>query len=361
MRCVAFYAPMKPPDHPVPSGDREMARALVTALERNGMKVDQPSSLRVYDGAGDLAAQTAFMVTAEAEAGRLVASLRDAPPDVWITYHNYYKAPDLIGPRVCRALNLPYAQIESSRAKSRLTGRWSGFAAAAEAASDAAALILYLTTQDHEALERDRPEGQRLVHLRPFLPLEVLPPIAPGATKAPMLTAGMMREGDKLASYRIIADTLPLLDTPWRLDIAGDGPARPQVEALMAPFGDRVRFLGKLDRDGMARAYHGAQLFFWPGVNEAYGMVYLEAQAAGLPVVAQYRPGLRDVLAPAKYPSPEDGPGALADCIERLLRDPQLRTNGAEAARMHIAQHHLIGSAARTLGDALGQLMAGAS
>lgn len=361
MKRVAFYAPMKPPDHPVPSGDREMARALVAALERNGLSVAQPSSLRVYDGAGDLTAQAALMVTAEAEFRRLVGSLRDDPPDVWITYHNYYKAPDLIGPAVSGALNLPYVQIESSRARSRLSGRWADFAAVAEAASDAASLIFYLTAQDREALERDRPEGQRLVHLRPFLPLEVLPPAAPGASDAPMLTAGMMRDGDKLASYRIIADTLPLLDTPWRLDIAGDGPARPKVEALMAPFGDRVRFLGRLDRDGMARAYHAAQLFLWPGVNEAFGMVYLEAQAAGLPVVAQNRPGQRDVLAPAKYPSPEDGPGALADYIERLLSDARSRTKEAKAARAHMVQHHLIDSAARTLIYALGQFKARAS
>ena len=361
MTRAAFYAPMKPPDHPVPSGDREMARALIAALGRAGVRAEPVSSLRLRDGAGAAAVQAELRAAAAAEAERLVTGLRADPPGLWITYHNYYKAPDLIGPVVCRALGLPYVLIESSRAKSRLTGPWASFAAAAEAASDAATLIFYLTAQDQAALERDRPAGQRLVHLRPFLPVADLPAAAPAAEGAPLLAAGMMRAGDKLASYRIIADTLALLDTPWRLEIAGDGPARPQVAALLARFGDRVHFLGRLDRAAMAQAYQRAQLFFWPGVNEAFGMAYLEAQAAGLPVVAQDRPGLRDVLAPATRPLPEDGPGALAAGIDRLLRDPALWHAEAAAARAHIARQHLIGSAAQTLGAALAGLQAGAA
>ena len=52
MTRAAFYAPMKPPDHPVPSGDREMARALIAALGRAGVRAEPVSSLRLRDGAG---------------------------------------------------------------------------------------------------------------------------------------------------------------------------------------------------------------------------------------------------------------------------------------------------------------------
>ena len=95
-----------------------------------------------------------------------------------------------------------------------------------------------------------------------------------------MLTVGMMRHGDKLASYQILSEALAHLTGDWHLNIAGDGPARRQVEALMAPFGQRVRFLGLLDRKELQRVYQQSSLLAWPGVNEAYGMIYLEAQAA---------------------------------------------------------------------------------
>ena len=62
MSTIAFYAPMKPPDDPVPSGDRTMARALLAALEGAGLGDMQPvSRLRSRDGEGDPAAQDAHL------------------------------------------------------------------------------------------------------------------------------------------------------------------------------------------------------------------------------------------------------------------------------------------------------------
>jgi glycosyltransferase involved in cell wall biosynthesis len=359
MRRVVFHAPMKPPTHPVPSGDRAFARALMTAITTDEARVDLVSTFQTRDSRGDPARQAEIRLDAAAETARLIDRLAAAPPDLWVTYHNYYKAPDLIGHAVAQALNLPYVQIEASRSTKRLTGPWSGFAADAEAAIDAADLVFYLTANDLITLDRHRPTGQQLVHLRPFLPRANLPAATDPAAHLPtMLAAGMMRPGDKLASYRLIAETLAVLDhSGWKLLVAGDGPARPEVENLMAPFGDRVRFLGQLDTDGMARAYAQAALFFWPGVNEGFGMVYLEAQAAGLPVVAQDRPGVRDVLTPGAYPAPEQGPAALAAEITCLLTDPALCRSRGATARQTIADRHLIDSARNTFWNAVTPLL----
>ncbi|MBL8703575.1 MAG: glycosyl transferase, partial [Rhodospirillales bacterium] len=46
---IAFYAPLKPPGHPHPSGDRRMARLLVQALRLGGHTVMLASSFRAYD------------------------------------------------------------------------------------------------------------------------------------------------------------------------------------------------------------------------------------------------------------------------------------------------------------------------
>ena len=358
---IAFFAPMKAPDHETPSGDREMARNLMTALRATGAKVDLASDMRIYDGAGDPWQQSALMEAAKPEIARLTEEFAQDAPSIWVSYHNYYKSPDLIGPPVCAALNIPYVQIETSRARKRLSGPWAGFARVAEEACDAAELVFYMTVHDQETLERDRPDGQRLVHLPPFLPLEDLP-ASSSLDSSDIFAAGMMRAGDKLASYQLVAETLALLDDqPMRLRIAGDGPMRREVEKLMAPFGDKVRFLGRLDAEQMARAYSNASLFFWPGVNEAYGMVYLEAQAKGLPVVAQDRPGVRDVLAPGDHPAPKDGPQAMAKTIRSLLNDAALRAERGRQSRAHVAENHLLATARGILTGALSPLIAGAS
>jgi len=342
MARVAFYTPMKAPDSPVPSGDREMARNLMQAIAAQGDTVELASRLRVYDKAGDARVQTALRSEADAEARRLTAELpRDTA--VWVTYHNYYKSPDLLGPRVCKARNIPYVQLESTRATSRLNGPWAGFAQAAHDACDAARIIFYHTANDLITLERERFGDQNLVELPPFLPLAKLP--TPSSCDGPMLTVGMMRYGDKLASYTILAQTLSHLNGDWALDIAGDGPARAEVETLMAPFGTRVRFLGQCDRDRLQRLYGAASLLVWPGVNEAYGMIYLEAQASGVPVVAQDRPGVRDVLAPSDYPAVEAGPEALAARLSVLLADRPLRLSLGARARARVSDRHLISAA----------------
>jgi glycosyltransferase involved in cell wall biosynthesis len=352
---VAFYAPMKPPTHAIPSGDREMARHLMKAIGA-GADIDLVSDLRVHDSVGNATHQHDMQTLAQAEVQRLTTKLAGTDTKLWVTYHNYYKAPDLIGPAVCRALGIPYVQIESTRARSRLNGPWGLFAAAAEVASDAADVIFYLTDLDLITLSRDRTDTQKLIHLRPFLPKDTLP--SPADCRAgPMLSVGMMRPGDKLASFRIIADTLGEMIGDWQLEIAGDGPARPEVEALMKPFAPRVTFLGLLDRAAMAQAYARASLFFWPGVNEAYGMVYLEAQAAGLPVVAQDRPGVRDVLLAGAHPTPEAGPKALAQVLNQLLDDPDARHLLGTKARQRIAQNHLTSAATQTFWSAVTPLL----
>ncbi|RLJ98906.1 glycosyltransferase family 4 protein [Ruegeria conchae] len=342
MARVAFYAPMKSPDSPKPSGDREMARNLITAIRAQNNIVELASDLRIYDKKGERPLQDQLRDKAMVEATRLITEL-PSDTELWVTYHNYYKAPDLLGPVVCRARGIPYVQLESTRATSRLSGPWAGFAQSAHDACDAAQIIFYHTANDLITLKREKFGTQILVELPPFLPVAELP--SPSARDGPMLTVGMMRPGDKLASYTILAETLEHLTGDWVLDIAGDGPARPKVEALMAQFGSRVRFLGQLDRDTLQEHYRQASMFVWPGVNEAYGMVYLEAQASGVPVVAQDRPGVRDVLMPSDHPNVSSGTKGLAARIQLLLDDPDLRRTEGDRARAYIAQRHLIPSA----------------
>lgn len=355
MGPIAFYAPLKSPHHPVPSGERQMARNLMQLLTRDGVAPMLVSELRSFDKHGDAAMQAAILAQAEAEIPALIAQGQAEGWALWATYHSYYKAPDLLGPSVSAVLGIPYVSFEATRANKRLGGPWDAFERKAQAACDAADVLFHFTQRDAVALRDHRKDGQQIVHLPPFLAQENLP--TPAQPDAPtILVAGMMRKGDKLTSYSIIAEALGHLTSDWQVQIAGNGPCRAEVEALMVPYGDRVRFLGQLDAAEMAQAYERARVFFWPGVNEAFGMVYLEAQAHGVPVVAQERPGVRDVVA-ADALVAEPAPEALAAAVLRVLNDDETHRQRAQNARDLVQDRHLLTAARQTVWDVLNPLM----
>ena len=344
---IAFYAPMKPPTHPTPSGDRAVARGVLQAL---GDKAELVSELRIYDGKGDQGVQTKLIQQATNEAEKLIEQGRTAGWKLWFTYHNYYKTPDLIGPIVSKALSIPYVLLEATRAKKRLDGPWAEFAHLAEKASDAAEVIFYFTKQDHQALETYRAPHQQIIHLPPFLVTDETAPPRAKPQDNRILSVGMMRAGAKAASYTLIVEALKYIKTPdWKLVLVGDGPMRTEIETLFQPFGDRVRFLGQQDKAQLETIYNTASVFLWPGVDEAFGMVYLEAQAAGLPIVAQDRAGLRDVIAPTTKLSSIDHVGDMAHQIDRLFEGTELWQNRSQTGMEYIRQNHLLAAARKNL------------
>lgn len=78
-----------------------------------------------------------------------------------------------------------------------------------------------------------------------------------------------------------------------RLILIGDGEAAPQ---LKAEAGDTVSFLGRVDDETLRRAYTSARALLFPG-EEDFGMIPVEAMAAGLPVIALNRGGAMETIA----------------------------------------------------------------
>ncbi|TDR93976.1 glycosyltransferase family 4 protein [Enterovirga rhinocerotis] len=376
---LAFYAPLKSPEDPVPSGDRTMARLLMRALRHAGFDPVLASDLRSLDIRGDGVLQAEIAGRADAETARLVASFRAEPaerrPRLWFTYHCYYKAPDLVGPRVAAALAIPYVVAEGSRAPKRAVGPWGHWHEAAEAALDRADHLFVMAPQDREALDRARPPRQTITDLPPFLDAErrEFPLGAAAGSTEPdrpsgplrLLAVAMMRPGDKLASYRLLAESLARLGTEsdWSLDIVGDGPARGEVEAAFSAFGDRIRFHGAVPEPaGLVAFYRAADLLVWPAVNEAYGMVFLEAQATGCPVLAGREGGVPAVLRDGEtgfLVAPRDA-AAFAGRLRDLTERPAILAPMREAARRFVREERSLDGAAAILRAALGPLAAGA-
>ena len=369
---------MKPAVHPWPSGDRLMARLLASALEVAGHSVAHASRFRSYDGVGDPARQRRIAYAGERMAARLLRCYRGQPldrrPQLWFTYHLYHKAPDWLGPRVSHGLGIPYVIAEASDAPKRRQGKWADGYAAAASAIAAADLVFGLNRADDACVLPLLSDPKRLVPLKPFIDVKPYSTAAAArqrhrdaliraldlAPETPLLVvAAMMRPGDKLASYRLLGEALTRLTSrPWRLVVAGDGPARPHVEAALAPLGGRVSWLGERDAGALAELYAACDLYVWPAIGEAWGMAVLEAQAAGLPVVAGRTGGVADVIADGEtghLVAPGD-PRAFADAVAGLLDRPATRIAFAARARDCMARDHDIGTAAAVLGAALERL-----
>ena len=148
--------------------------------------------------------------------------------------------------------------------------------------------------------------------------------------------------------------------------VAGEGDLRPALEAQARAAGSRVRFVGALDRETVARALAAADVVAVPSVVDSAGNVdglpntVLEALASGRAVVASRVAGIPDVV--------EDGvtgllvtagdPAALAAALQRLACDPAERERLGRQARARAVERHGWDAAARSFEECYAQAAA---
>lgn len=350
---IAFYAPLKAPDHPVPSGDRQMARLFLRTLNLAGFETEVVSTLRTFTPDPEPQAFAPVLRAADDEKARLEQAWRTgAKPDLWFTYHPYYKAPDLLGPDLARHLAIPYVTAEASYAGKRDRQGWAERQALIRDAVGLARLNLCFTERDRAGLEKAMPEA-RLAMLPPFIDTQVFADGFAGAPPARLVSVAMMRKGDKFASFTMLAKALErLLDLPWRLTVIGDGPLRAETTALFAGIpAERLDWLGEMAPENVPAALAGGGLYVWPGAGEAYGIAYLEAQAAGLPVVAQNTAGVPAVVRDGETGllTPEGDIDAYATAVRALLTDDARRRTYGRAARKFVLEERSLTTAAQRL------------
>jgi glycosyltransferase involved in cell wall biosynthesis len=363
---IAFYAPLKAPDHPVPSGDRQIARSFIAALRLAGHDVALASRLRAFDAHGDAQRQARLRAIGGRLAERLVRRYRDgARPDLWFTYHVHHNAPDHLGAAVSRALDVPYVIAEASVAPRQRDGAWAIGYADALAAVRAADTIVCINPVDVTQVRAARAAGARCDDLAPFIDVDAFAGRAPRRSMpnepARLVAVAMMRAGAKLASYRVLAQALAQLDDlPWTLDIVGDGPLRTDVEKAFARCASRVRFTGALPAPAVATVLRASDLFVWPAVDEAFGLAFIEAQACGLPVVGGDSPGVAAVVAAERTGLlvPPGDAVAFAAAVRLLLGDPALRERIGCGAFAYARERHDVHAAAAALGALLDDVRA---
>ena len=322
------------------------------ALQRAGHEVSLASTFRSRDE-GDRERQERLADIGLRLAHRFLRA--SAPPDLWFTYHLYEKAPDWIGPRVAEALAIPYVVAEASLKPSRAQGPWQLGHEGVVWALRRAAAVIGLNSTDRPGVLTAVETPERWVPLKPFVDTSRFPLARASGEPPRIIAVGMMRHGDKLDSYRVLGAALAtLLGCRWRLDVVGDGPARAEVEAALAPVAERVTWHGLVAGADLPALRARSDRYAWPAVNEAFGLAFLEAPAAGLPVVGGRTRGVPEVVAEGETGllSPEGDAAAFAKNLAALPDDPARRRRMGEAAARRIRTEHDIDSAAKRL-DAL--------
>jgi glycosyltransferase involved in cell wall biosynthesis len=181
------------------------------------------------------------------------------------------------------------------------------------------------------------PHAKRLVRIHHGVDASVFKPLAGASNRTQRITigsAGRLTEGKGLdALLRGFAGLPPELR--GRLLIAGDGPLRPELEALSARLGiaDSTEFVGWAQ--DVPRFWDGCDIAVVPSARtEAFGMAALEAMACGKPLIATRAGALPEVVGPdAGILLRSAEPEAITAALRRYSGDPSLRHAHASAAR----------------------------
>lgn len=336
---IAFYCPNKALSHPHPSGDLVIALGIRKSLESQGhlcLEVVPFRSRWFWSRLRGWWEALSALIAAH-------GACQTFRPDIWLTYHTYYKSPDIIGPCLSRILRIPYVIFQpmyATRRRKNTRTKW-GFLLNRWAIRSANHLFIN-NIHDLEAMERIA-DSWRITYLPPgifpedFKRDETLGLKVRNCLGIPLdiplvMTACRFRPGVKVESLAYLFKSLGMVKESserFTLLVVGDGPAGEEVRAMAKHrIGGGCVFAGGVPREEMARYYSAADVFAFPGIGESLGMVYLEAQACGLPVVALDTAGVPQVVRDGETGllAAKDGGEAMALAVRRLLQDSRLRS-----------------------------------
>jgi phosphatidylinositol alpha 1,6-mannosyltransferase len=185
---------------------------------------------------------------------------------------------------------------------------------------------------------------------------------ADGDTPLVLLVSRLVKEKD-LADLVRADRVLRARGRRYRLALVGDGPMRRSLQRDLP----HAHFAGYQAGDDLARWYASADVFLFPSTTETFANVVQEAMASGVPAVVVDRGGPPGVIEPGRSGLVARAHDAehIADCVEQLILDPDLRTAMGRAGRQRAlgrswdaVNAQLIAEYRRVLGvpeDAVGQ------
>lgn len=160
--------------------------------------------------------------------------------------------------------------------------------------------------------------------------------------RSTVLFVGGLDRAHSFKGLSVLLEAMTHVSLKVHLQIVGDGDERASFQKQVQDLGlgARVHFFGRVDRGALLNQYRQADVLAFPSVSaaEAFGLVAVEAQACGVPVVASRLPGVRTVVLDGEtgiLVEPGDV-SSLACALERVLTDVDLRRNLGVGARRHV-------------------------
>jgi alpha-maltose-1-phosphate synthase len=138
------------------------------------------------------------------------------------------------------------------------------------------------------------------------------------------------------------------------VELAVVGGVAHDLEPLLRRFDDaRISYRPPVSRAELPAVYRAADVLVFPSLNDAFGLVMLEAMACGLPVIATDHSGAVDVIRDGVdgFVVPARDPAAIAARLEPLIADPSLAAEMGRLARQRIAGHYTLDHHAGRLAD----------
>ena len=135
---------------------------------------------------------------------------------------------------------------------------------------------------------------------------------------------------------------LPLLPEA-QFVVCGTGPDEKTLKQLAKELGvdGRIHWRGHVDHSLLPRYLHHADIFVRPSRSEGMGNSFIEAMAAGLPVIATREGGLKDFITPdVAWPVEKDRPDQIALQIKDILGNPPHTAKVIEAAKKLVSEKY---------------------
>lgn len=140
----------------------------------------------------------------------------------------------------------------------------------------------------------------------------------------------------------------------WELRIIGDGPERKKLGKLVEKSGiaDRVKFLGSIPNEEIPGYLASADVFVRPSRSEGLGIAFLEAMAAGVPIIGTPVGGIPDFLKDEETGliSEAEDPDDLAEKVSIILKDDNLKKRLIENGRKLVEEKYSWDKIARQMG-----------
>ena len=149
----------------------------------------------------------------------------------------------------------------------------------------------------------------------------------------------------------LVIRALSNLPQSVKLLIVGDGPDRKDLQLLAQELGvaDRVVFTGHIDNAELPRYLHTSDIFIRASRSEGQGIAFIEAMAAGIPVVAPQVGGISDFLfdaernpehEPTGFAIDPESPSSVVEVVQRLINDPLRASQVAHKAQQMVLKEY---------------------